>query len=332
MKFKYFLLLSLSLSFADYVKGLDQIAGRIAKDIPEGRTVVVFNIQRNDGRETYNSVDLAIKLGMKLSERGKKRFTVIDRSVGERLGYEERRYTVRDFSSTELKQLLEGFKADVGIVGEYTLQGANLILENIRAVAVPTPERAPEILSSCDRRLTRLSPQDSAHLFSKEFPLPQPPDSITDYLLSATTDNNFVSAQIVNYPDGRAIGNNCVRIGEYYRLRIELSEDLYLYCFSYDEERNIVYLLYPLSSSDEEIVKKGTFSIPSGEKVIEAIPPAGRNFVKVFATRKPISVSIPQSEDRRMTPAEIKGFVKEIKNLSPQDWSSFRIFVIIGEE
>ncbi len=323
----------LSSGYGDYTRKLDNIAKRIASGISEGRTVVVFNILKDGNRETRNSIDLGIKLGLKLSERGKGKFKVIDRTAGERLYYEETRYTPSNLSSSELKQLLERFKADVGVVGEYRLIGRNLYLENIRAVEVPSPEKSPNILSSFPQEIIELSPQDSAYLFCRDVQVSQP-DSSTDYLLSATSNSNFVSSQIISYPDNKLISNNCVEIGEYYRLQVKLTEDAFLYIFSYDEDNTVLYLLHPIEKEENRIIKSGEepFMIPAGDFAIEARPPAGKNFVKIFACRKPIPVIIPNSEDRRLTPAEIKNFVSEIKKLLPNDWASFRIFIHIKEK
>ena len=95
VKIIYFLFFGItffSMSFADYTDVFNKIAGHLARQIPKGRTVVVFNILKEGKDETKNSVDFAIKLSAKLAEKCRGKFSVIDRSAGERLAYEERRY------------------------------------------------------------------------------------------------------------------------------------------------------------------------------------------------------------------------------------------------
>ena len=325
------LFLLCSVVFADYIRDLDKIAGRLAKNIPEDRTVVVFNILKDGVSETKNSIDLAIKLSLRLAEKGRKKFRVIDRAAGEKLVYEEAKYTAKPSNSEELKSLLENFKADIGILGRYSLFGRRLILENFRAVGVPSPDQAPKIFGSFERKVIKLSSEDSLSLSVNDVLLPQLPDSITEWFLSASTDNDFVSAQIVDLEE-KAIGNQYVKIGEYYRLRINLKENLFLYIFSYDEDNNIAYLIHPVDREEDRYIKEGTFLIPQGNNAIEAKAPAGRNFVKIFAVKKPITFAIPQSANWQMNSGEVADFVKELKRLSTDDWSSYRIFIHISQE
>ncbi len=318
----------LSFSLADYTKELDKIAGKLAKDIAKGQRVVVFNILKGNRDETYNSVDLAVKLSMRLKEIGRNKFTVIDRRAGEKLAFEETKYTPRALNSEELMKLLEGFTANIGVLGEYTIVGNKLFLENMRAIAVPSPERPPEVISSVPKLSIRLAPEDSICLVQKDVSLPKPPDSITNYFLTSATNKNFITAKIVDL-DGRSLPNDCVKIGSYYRLRIDVKEDGFLYVFSYDQDNNTAYLIYPMNEIENRIINQGQFIIPKGDMAIEAKAPAGNNFVKIFVSRKPIPLIIPSSEDSRMTIEEVKAFVQELKNLSSDDWSSFRIFVHI---
>lgn len=322
----FYLFCLTSLVFADYVRDLEKIAGKLATDIPQGKTVVVFNILKDGISETENSVDFAIKLSSKLAEKGKKKFNVIDRTAGEKLVYEEAKYTAKSFNSDELMQLLENFKADIGIWGHYSLFGKRLTFENFRAVEVPSPESSPKIISSYNRKVIKLNSEDSLCLNSSDVLLPQPPDSITDYFLSTSTGNNFVSAQIVDLEEN-LLPDNCTKIGDYYRLKINLRDNAFLYIFSYDEDNNAAYLFYPLSKTEDKKTTAGSFLVPRGNLAIEAKAPAGRNFVKIFATKKPIPFTIPQSTDWRLTTTEAANFVEELKKLSSNDWASFRIFI-----
>jgi len=327
----FYLFCLTSLVFADYTKDLDKIAGKLAKNIPGGRTVVVFNILKDGIGETQNSVDLAIKLGLKLADRGKKKFNVIDRVIGEKFLFEEKKFTPKEFSSEELKRLLEGFEADVGIVGQYVLVGKTLILENFRAVEVPSPTTPPNIISTYARRVVKLNSVDSLCLISYDVLLPQPPDSIIEYFLSAKTENILVLAQIVDLEE-KPLRDGCAKIGDYYRLKVDLSEDIFLYIFSYDENNNAAYLIYPLNRKENKKITTESFLIPSSDMAIEAKAPTGKNFVKIFACKKPIPFTIPQSADWRLTSAEVSNFVKELKRLSINDWASYRIFIHIIEK
>lgn len=327
----FFLLCAIAQCFADYTKDLDKIAGKLAKNIPEGRTVVVFNVLKDGIGETQNSVDLAIKLGLKLADRGKKKFNVIDRVIGEKFLFEEKKFTPKEFNSEELKRLLEGFEADVGIVGQYVLVGKTLILENFRAVEVPSPTTPPNIISTYARRVVKLNSVDSLCLISYDVLLPQPPDSIIEYFLSAKTENILVLAQIVDLEE-KPLRDRCAKIGDYYRLKVDLSEDIFLYIFSYDENNNATYLIYPLNRKEDKKITTESFLIPSSDMAIEAKAPTGKNFVKIFACKKPIPFTIPQSADWRLTSAEVSNFVKKLKRLSINDWASYRIFIHIIEK
>ena len=333
MKFKFLFSLFFFISFclADYIKELDRIAGEIAKGIPEGRVVVVLNLlNQGDFRETKNSVDLAIKLSMKISEKSKNKFRVIDRKAGERLFYEEKKYTPREFTSEELKKIIENFGANVGVIGEYRLIGRNLYLENIRAVEIPSTEKTPNILKAVAKKTINLNREDSILLYSMESPLPGIPDSLTRNLLEVEGENRFVFADLID-KDGKVITSNSIKIGNYYKLRIHLEEDAYLYVFSYDEERNIPYLIYPLTYEENRYINKGYFEIPQGNYSILAKEPAGRNYIKIFATKRPISIRIPSSKDFVLSSSEISSFVRELRKLLKKEWSSFKIFIIIED-
>jgi hypothetical protein len=317
-----------------FKEGLDELGNKLAKGIPNGKVVIVTNILKDKEIDTYISVELAIKIGGILAEKGKGKFKVIDRKSGEKLWMEERKYTVKDWTSAELKKLFENFGANVGIFGDYKFFGNKIILDNIRAVAVPDPETPPEIITFYPYPI--IIPLDSSlakYFKEKDKPLPQPPDSITEYFLTAQTQKNFVSADIVDLK-GEIIKNNTCKNGSYYRLKVNLKEDAYLYAFSYDEDKNQTYLIFPLNEEENRIIKQGVKFIPPGELAILATKEektAEKNFIKIFATKRPIPFSIPQSKDYHLTHDELKKFVKELKNLPPSDWSIQRIFVKIEE-
>ena len=177
----------------------------------------------------------------------------------------------------------------------------------------------------------KLNSEDSLYLNMNDILVPQPPDSITEYFLNVSTDNKFIEAEVVDI-EGEPITNRCAKIGSYYRLKVNLSEELFLYIFSYDEDRNFVYLIYPINKKESKIIKKGTFFFPTGDNAIEAVAPAGRNFLKIFAIKRPIPFTVAQSVDWRLTTQELANFVAELKKLSTDEWSSFRIFLHVVED
>ena len=308
---------------------IDKIAKEFTKKLPENKTLVVCNILKEGKFETYNSVNLAIKIGNSLAEKGRNKFKVIDRSTGELLVWEERKYTVKELSSSEWIKFLENFKADIGITGEYNLIGETLILENIRAIMIPSPLKGPEIIASSRKSIIPLTPIEAKIFHQNERPLPQLPDTITEYFLTASTDSNFFSANLVDL-QGKTIENNICKIGSFYRLKINLEKDAFLYVFSYDEDNNISYLLYPLNPNQNNIIRKGNIFIPpQNTYALKAKPPAGKNFIKIFATKNPLSFKFPKAEDMHLTKEELKNFVKELKKLPLSDWSSKRIFIIV---
>ncbi len=322
-----YVLFMTSVIHADYIKPLDKIASKFAKDIPKNSRVVVLNILRNDQNETYNSVDLAKKITSKLWEQGKGKFTVKDRHTADLLYYEESKYTTKTYSSQELAKILEGLQADIGIVGVYKIVQRTLYLENMQAVSIPSPEKPPNIISVYTKLEILLDKQDSVCFMQNEWYLPQPPDSITDYLLTATTNNDFVSAKITDLHHN-IITDNCVKIGNSYRLSLDLKEPCFLYVFNYDEDANTVYLMHPYKSEHNHIMQNQVI-LPEGEYKYDAIEPPGNEFVKIFASKKPIPIIIPKSENCRMTHQEVEYFVNELKKLSANDWSSYRIFIHI---
>lgn len=326
-------LLAFSLAHADYSKALNPVTGKLAQELAKnckGCTVVVFNILRGGDQETHLAVELATKLALGLSEASKQNFTVLLRPQGERLAYEEEEYTARSLSTAELTRLLEGFKASVGVTGSYTFVGRKLVLDNICAQRIPSPDRPPEIVGSFAHAEIPLDSLDCGCLGEKDQVLPLP-DSTTRFLLDASNRKTDYSprADIVDLHGN--IQSNCVRIGDTYRLAVELPKESFLYVFSYDEGHKIVYLLRPLSEQTKpETAGRALVPDPSEQVGYQAIGPAGQNFVMLFASQKPIELSVPSSQDRVLDQGQIEAFVKSLKEEPQEEWGGFRIFITIN--
>lgn len=314
---------------ADYTKEIDKIAAELLKSVPKGKTIVVFNFTRAGRVETQNCIDLATTLTGSLVRAGGRNWSIINRKTGEQLWYAEELYTVKPGEPAALESLLAQFKADVGIVGAYQLFDRSLVLENITAQYVPGPNQKPQVIAAPARRTIKLTPEDSNCLWAMEKTLPQPPDSITTAFLEHHTEQLLATAEIQD-AEGRRLKDNCVRIGNTYRLSIAVKEDAYLYVFSYDEDHNRTYLLYPLEGNAPP-VPKGKFLLPDKDHQFEAIPPAGRNSILVFATRKPVRLTVPSTENWEMENKALASFLNQLRAFDPGDWSRYMIFVHIRE-
>ncbi len=324
------LLLVFASAQADYVKALDKLGQELAPKLPKGCTVVVFNMLRDGTEETHLAIDLAIKLAGSIAAAGPKRYIVLRRTQGESLAVEERKYTAKSLTSDEMGRLLRQFRASVGVTGNYSIVGRSLVLENLCAQGIPTLDRPPAIV--CSRNKVEI-PLDSSELaLLRQRDRPVLADSAASFLISATTDSSFISSVLIVNTSGEPLANNTAKIGEFYRMELRLKRDVFLYVFSYDEDHGNAYLMYPLARVTQPQAA-GKLSIPDPQQFqgYQAIAPAGSNFVKVFASIKPIPLKVANSDEYVLTSTELDGFVRELRNLSQDEWSSWRIFVTVRQ-
>jgi hypothetical protein len=325
------LVLSLSVARADCGKEMAKLATALASyKKMAGKRVVVFNIISGEHGATRLSVDLAVDLGTKLFEAAKGKFTVIERTAGESLWMAERAYTVREES---LAKTLENFRADVGVLGEYSLQGNLLRLSRVRALAVPTVDNPPEKVASAWEVTAKLDSFDCRCMALKDRPLPPRPDTLTEFFLNGGADRKLIAARQLVDTNGSPLTANCARIGSYYRLRVDLSERAYLYVISFDEDNNQAYLLYPLQDTVRPPDKKGASLFPDLESRLayQAKAPAGRNYVRIFACESPLPFKYPLPPDYTFMPEELKSFVLALRKLPKEEWSATSIFASIIE-
>ena len=327
--------LLVSLAHADYTKTLNTVTSKLAQELAKnckGCTVVVFNILRGGNQETHLAVDLATKLSLGLYENSKKNFTVLLRPQGERLAYEEFKYTARFPNSKELARLLENFKASVGVTGSYTVVGRKLVMDNICAQKIPSPDRPPVIVGSFKHAEITLDSTERSCIAAQDQNLPLP-DSTTRFLLDASNTSSDYSprASIVGVR-GKRLESNCAPIGDTYRLSVELPKESFLYVLSYDQDRGIVYLLRPLARQTQPL-KAGRVLVPDPDEKIGyvAIGPAGENFVMLFASQKPIELSVPSSQDYVLDQGQVEAFVKSLKEKPQEEWGGYRIFVTVRQ-
>jgi len=323
------------LLFANYVNGINAVAKEIANGIPKNSTVVIFNFENSILKETENSVDIAKKFGMCLRNNGKKNFSVIDREEGEKLFYEERMY---DFGgsfekeSGNLKATLNNFKADIAITGKYTITNESLILSNICAYRIPSDTCKPEIIKSCALKTIKLTKSEIEMLSKMEVELPQPPSREIDEFIKLKTNNSWVGMEITDI-EGRVISSKQVNVGNFYKMKISLQEPSYIYVFSYDQVNNDIYFLHPIFDFDNKLQTEKAILIPNSEdKAIQAMAPAGKNLIKVIASKMPLDIEIPSDVSNYKYQIDELGRVLDVlKNSSSDSWSECKFYLEIAE-
>ena len=130
---------------------------------------------------------------------------------------------------------------------------------------------------------TPVNPPADAYLKLIQFQTPAMEDIAKISLINAKTD--------VPLRPGEKL-----KIGMHYQLRVQLSEDAFLYAFYYESQDPLhkLYMLGPLDEKSNRLARAGTVLLPAERNVFEPSPPADRQaIVKLIASRQrlPISVS-----------------------------------------
>lgn len=112
-------------------------------------------------------------------------------------------------------------------------------------------------------------------------------------LINWESDNVFLVTDVTN--DKKEIVSSKILFAENkYKLQVNLTEDLYVYCFYYEqeEESNEIYMIYPFRNNQENILKAGTHFIPEGFYLQPSLPGNNQIYIKILVSREKIPITI----------------------------------------
>lgn len=305
---------------------LRSVARTIAGELPAGSRVVVLNLEPFGGGRQFTmlGVYLAQRLSGELRAAAGTNITVIDRQAGEKAWLEEMRYSIE---LTEPAELLQGFGADVALVGDYRLRPDEHTLELISIKAIQTGRADVTV---CSHRHIRTGPGEYADWVNLEKQIPRGVTEKMVEFLSKHGEMDAIESIRLRTADGREVRENQdIRVGEQMKLEVGISRECNIMVIGWDHTNEIFTVLHPHEGDSPEF-GAGQFVLPRGTATYRALPPPGYNWLRVIATTEDIRYrGVPPGFV--VDQATQNSIVDRILALGPRNWGSRSFAVNIVE-
>ena len=315
------------LSAGELEKMLDKLASDVARDFSRRDTIVFWGVKPL-GEDA--ATGLGRYLGMGFSNRliSKMPGRVRDPLEGEKTVLKEMNYHVQNPDPSEV---LKRFQAAYSLTGRYVLHKASKELEIFIQVSDSLSQQGR---ASANRRIV-LGDGEFAELarLDRQRPPAELSREAEKFLVEPGPQTGLIDSAMVVTIKGREPTNRELKTGKWFKLEVDLKQRSYIYVIGFDTETQGFYFIYP-GIDESANLYSGRVIIPRAEDVaFQAVPPAGFNWTKVIATRKPVEwkglLSMREGVSW-LTSGKIERF---IRNLNEQSggWQSVLTEVFIVE-
>ncbi|HRH34849.1 MAG TPA: hypothetical protein PKY12_07305 [Catalimonadaceae bacterium] len=141
-------------------------------------------------------------------------------------------------------------------------------------------------------------------------------------LVRLASKGQFAQVDIVDEKTDKPITLNAeLQVGKGYQLKMNLSQDAYIYAFYYESNDltgNKMYLIFPFENGQKNFVKKGITMFPDEENVFSPSPPsANQVFIKLIASKRKLPLNITTSPEgyKYISPEDCLNFVKAMEKI-----------------
>ncbi len=155
-------------------------------------------------------------------------------------------------------------------------------------------------------------------------------------LINWESDNIFFATNVINEKKEK-IETEILYIGDKYKIELNLTENLYVYCFYYERtiENKKIYVIYPFRNNQDNLLKTGTNFIPQGFYFQPSLPANNQIHIKILVSKEKIPINIVTEITESggaapiLTEDECKTFLGELnrKKISILGTKDFTFFV-----
>lgn len=153
--------------------------------------------------------------------------------------------------------------------------------------------------------------------------------------------NKFFDFKIVHASNAKDVAaHEALRLNAEYQLQVNVMEDLYLYGFSYESEdlqSMHMYMLYPISPTENNFCKAGIYSLPkmgNEEFTFYPSPPiSGQYLIKIIASKTKLALDFTQTEQGYiyLSESQCQAFYKQLKNMAKTQYQTATLVKDIRE-